>query len=485
MNRVVYLNEEINKWTPPVPPPTEGGEPDALAGKLLILQAYGSSGDAAGASHSFVELYNNTDTPINLSGITLYHANGTRGLPRAEQDGQWRMIPLTGTIPAKGSYLIAGPRQSTAARYQILDNYGDINDSGFTLGNRSFKVALIRSTAALTVQNPFNIDGNGTTAKGYIDMVGSANDPSHASNPDQILGFEIAPARNSASEAVRRKDLNDTNNNSVDFIAARYAASNGLTDEELEERRPRNSSAGSWDPFPIPQVPPPDPTGNTLLILQIGAATDGHVSRSFVELYNAGNTEVNLSGYSLQYAAGARGLEITQDGSLAKIDLSGTIPPHHSFLILSSDDPDQYETTGGTPALVFDTGYGDINLSDFRISNRSYKVVLMNNTTLLTVQNPFNIDGAWTKAPGYVDMVGAMNTPGGTNPDNIFGYEINPIGDLNKQTGQRRTSLTDTDNNAADFARAVFANADTETMERLRPKNLTYGAWNPITGVQE
>ena len=79
-------------------------------------------------------------------------------------------------------------------------------------------------------------------------MVGAANDMASATNPDNIYGFETAPARCSASEAVRRKDLTDTDNNSVDFIAARYA-SGGLTDDEVAAQKPRNSKIGKWNPF--------------------------------------------------------------------------------------------------------------------------------------------------------------------------------------------------------------------------------------------
>jgi hypothetical protein len=117
----------------------------------------------------------------------------------------------------------------------------------------------------------------------------------------------------------------------------------------------------------------------------------------------------------------------------------------------------------------------------FVISNRSFKVVLLKSTTLLTVQNPFDI-GAGAKASGYVDMVGAMNTVG---EDKINGYETTAITNLNKQTGQRRTSLDDTDDNAADFARATYSGATAADIEILRPKNLAYGAWDPLTGEKE
>ena len=490
IRRIEYLTKEINN--------TPAGS-DSLEGKLLILQAYGSSATAAGASHSFIELYNTTTTPINLNGISLYYAEGHRRNDAdysATADKPWNRIPLSGIIPARSSFLIMGSRESsTAARYQIPDNFGDINNPNFTLGNRSFKAALIRDNNFALSQNPFNIDGEGIMFPGYIDMIGSRNEaPNDAgtNNFDKILGFEVAPARNSASEAVRRKNLIDTNNNSVDFVSIRYA-SDGITNEELAVRGPRNSRSGSWNPFQTPANPPvspPVPTGNKHLILQVGAATDGNINRSFVELYNNADTPLDLTGYSLHYAAGTQNPAATEDGTWQMINFTQEItdpakriiPPRHSFLILGEA---QVPEPGLTPALTFEDVYGDLYLSNFHISNRSYKVVLMNNTTALTVQNPFGLDGLANissgKSAGFVDMLGAINSPG---TDKINGFEYLPFDNLSKQVGVRRTSLIDTDNNKADFARATFAGASLENFERLRPKNLAYGAWDPITGIK-
>lgn len=486
-----------------------------LAGKLLILQAYSSASDAAGATHSFVELYNITDDPLDLSGVYLYFADGRRKNDSdwdASKDKDCDRIPLNGTIPAKGSFLILGPRQNeypvgnaSAARYQIPDNYGDVNDLYFILSNRAFKAALIKGTVNLDdIQNPFNIDGNGSKVNGYIDMVGAINTAPNAeqsNNYDRILGFETAPARCSKSEAVRRKNLTDTDNNqgvsaefpdgTGDFVSIRYAA-DGISDELLEVRRPRNSSAGSWDPFAEPEWQ----TGTSMLmILQIGAATDGNISRSFAELYNNTASSINLSGYSLQYAAGfstnagngAPDGDATTDAPWNKLDLTGTIQPYHSFLILG---PEKTTASGDSPpALAFSSGFGDMNEASFELNNRAVKVALVSNTALLTEQNPFDIDGNGTKATGYVDMVGALNTAG---TDNINGYESNPITNLNKQAGQRRKTLEDTNNNAADFERATFSGMVTKSggvitayssdYEIKSPKNHAYGSWNPMTG---
>ena len=438
-------------------------------GNLIILQAYGSSSNAAGASHSFVELYNVSNKAISLNGISLYYANGTDTNDMRDEekavitgDGAWTRIPLTGKIPAKGSFLILGPKQSATARYQISEKYGDINNENFTLSNRAFKVALIQSKAELTVQNPFDT-GSGKKAAGYIDMVGAANTyPTR----DLIFGFEAAPARNSASEAVRRTDLTDTDNNSTDFVAARYAL-DGMSAEELDARKPRNSSAGSWDPFAAPEEPPPTVAGtpsafaNKLLILQVygtGTATDGAVSHSFIELYNNTDSPVNLNTYSLQYAN-------TTGTNWIVINLTGTIPAKGSHLVRGNNN----NTSG---RLQIGTADQDV---EFYLDNGNFKVALMANQNKLTVENPFSMTGG--KAKDYVDMVGVKNG----NNDNIDGYETALAQVISKQAAARRGSLTDTDNNNADFVRIDYRTSGTtdEQLTKFRPRYSSDGNWTP------
>ena len=367
-------------------------EPESLHGKVIILQAYGNEGDdsPAGVSHSFVELYNKSNKAIKLDEIGLYYANGTTvasdATPNtATKDSAWKRISLNGkTIPAKGSFLILGAKHSdlSSTRYTIADGYGDINDNNLSLSRRAFKVALIQSTENITVQNPFTAN-SGKPIKGYIDMVGAANE---YQSQDLIFGFETAPARNSASQAVRRADLTDTDDNSTDFIAARYA-SGGMSDELLEVRKPRNSGVGKWNPFATPEYGEGSPM---LMILQIGASADdsNNVSHTFVELYNNTSQAITLNGaYSLQYAEGTKVVSgAVEDLEWEKIDLTGTIQPYHSFLILGAK-----RSTNNTPGLKIEDNSGDMNETGFKLSNRAGKVVLMNNQTLLSVQNPLLI----------------------------------------------------------------------------------------------
>jgi hypothetical protein len=473
---------------------SDDGNDDTVQGKLLILQAYGNAGDGspAGVSHSFVELYNTSDAEINLEGITLYYANGIRSTedtPVVTEDEPWKMITLNGTIPVKGSFLILGKKHDnlSSTRYTITDGYGDINDDNLSLSRRGFKVAIIKGSAPLTVQNPFNTNGKWAKISGYIDMVGALNTPDGAM-PDHIFGYETAPARCSASEAVRRVEPSDIDDNSRDFIAARYASTGegAFTNEMLEVRKPRNSNAGTWNPFakPAPPTPPPEPTGNTLLIFQAyGGDNASGVTHHFAELYNNGDTAVDLSGYSLQYAAASEGG--TPESDWTVITLSGSIPAKTSYLILGK------KNTVQTQRIQIADNSGDITANDFVLSNRGFKLALINGTAKLTVANPYNTDGNWTKAAGYIDMAGCSNT---FNTNKITGYEgpssVTMLPRNSAQEGIRRANLTDTDDNNTDFVSVRYTAArsssyphgvDAYEISFYTPKNVAAGTWDPMT----
>jgi len=460
-------------------------------GALLILQVYGNGpltgGSPAGISHSFIELFNSTNRAINLTGFGLYWANGTDlntigvGEEIPNRDGEWARICLDGqVIPAHGSFLVLGAVHPnlTNTRFIMEDDSGDLHIDTLVLSRRGFKVALLQSRVNLNdpdIQNPFDIDGEGTRIEGYIDMVGTANEwagPFGAGGRDLIFGFEFEPARNSASEAARRQDLNDSNDNAYDFIAARYAR-DGMTDDELELRHPRSSRAGRWNPF-VPFLILPPPVADGLMILQantFGNANGGGggFARSLVELYNNTDTSIDLNAGNYYLHLG------NQNGWTNVIKLHGIIPARSSFLVVSNTSP---TVTGGagnfnaTPrALLPDAD----QYADFVFTNDAVKVVLLRNQSALLSSNPFTDPRL---RDYYVDMLGAG--------DNLAISET-ARAEQSRPRSPRRVSLVDTNNNSADFAQADFRGlADgngmpNDELYRFWPRNASQ-PWNPMTG---
>ena len=469
-------------------------DPHELAGRLLILQAGASGGDGA-IGRSFIELYNNTAEDIVLDGFTLQYAAGasTNAAWAATETAPWTAIPLTGTIPARGSFLVAGNLVGNPAnqRFTITDNEADVV-ADMRLSNRSFKVALMASPYRLRVANPSAMPRGGAAA-GFIDLLGALNSPPG----DGVDAFETAPAAVISQQAsARRRSLVDTDDNSVDFVRVDFrhlpgegtpSNAGGTSIADFERVRPKNSSHGAWAPFGYPA----HPLAGRLLILQAGAAgTDGAIGRSFIELYNNTAEDIDLDGFTLQFAAGSSTNAAWLSPVTAPwtaIPLTGTIPARGSFLVAGhrvTDPANQRFTITDDEADV---------VADMRLSNRSFKVALMASPDTLAVANPFAMPG-WGTVEGFVDLLGALNSPPG---DGVDAVETAPAVVISQQASARRRSLVDTDDNSADFVRVDFRHVPGEgtpsnaggtsiaDFERVRPRSSHDGLWTPFPEVDD
>jgi uncharacterized protein len=158
-----------------------------------------------------------------------------------------------------------------------------------------------------------------------------------------------------------------------------------------------------------------------------GGGNTGALYRSdFIELFNRGNTNVSLAGWSVQYTSS------TGSGTWTKTDLtSGIIAPGQYLLIKQADG------TGTTlPALPTPDFTGTIAMS-----GTAGKVALVNNTTALS--------GACPTAAAIQDLVGFGTA---TNC-----FETAPTANLSNTTAAIRNAAgcTDTGNNSTDFTIAA------------------------------
>lgn len=187
--------------------------------------------------------------------------------------------------------------------------------------------------------------------------------------------------------------------------------------------------------------------------------TGGYFSKGYIELYNPTDSAVDLSGWSVQYS------DPTMNGAWSKLELTGTIHAHSSYLITDGKVNPDYKSDI--------SGKGDQVWSDILFYNKGMKVVLLNSTTLLETANPF-----LNKPDSYVDMIG---TAGNDNGSTIDGYESDyptgKTGGTSKQKSVRRSDFADTDNNKTDLKQISFDSLDAGTLNRMKPHSGADGAW--------
>lgn len=181
----------------PVTPPVEPAKPG-----VVINEVYGAGGNSGAIYiNDFVELYNPTNQPIDLNGLSLQYAGGKATFSAANT------MPLSGTIPAGECYLVqlAAGSNKTLKPLPKPDAIGSLS-----LGGSGGKVALVANTEAIS----------GVADTDVIDFVGIGS----------VNEFEkaAAPAISSSTSAMRKVDGVDTNDNSADFIAGTPTPTNSV-----------------------------------------------------------------------------------------------------------------------------------------------------------------------------------------------------------------------------------------------------------------
>ncbi|MFD0714582.1 choice-of-anchor I family protein [Paenibacillus sp. GCM10027626] len=205
-------------------------------------------------------------------------------------------------------------------------------------------------------------------------------------------------------------------------------------------------------------------------------ASDSYISHGFIELYNPTDSDVSLEGWSLQYADTGSDNNGGVTGDWEKLDLSGTIKKHSSYLIVG-------KATGAAAPKLDLSGKGDQQFDRY-INNKGLKVALVSNQSLLTDSNPFAVE---PKPEGYVDLLG---TAGNDTGNLIDGYETDfPTGKSegnSKKLALRRNLLQDTDNNKRDFGQVDYSMADEQSLLLKGPRSSVDGEWGftpPAFGV--
>ena len=190
------------------------GSYDVSAEHVLVDQVFGASDDAEAVSHSFIELYNPTDTDVSLGGWYLYYKSSPDG---ADNDA-WKELALEGVIGAGKSFLVRCGKVDVLSNTALLIPEGDM-EWDIRLHNKGVAVALFSERAELDGFADAVTEEN--RPAGYVDLLAvQGNDAEDAQIPPAYEG-SYADIQ-SKKKAVRRKDHADTDNNAADAAALDY-----------------------------------------------------------------------------------------------------------------------------------------------------------------------------------------------------------------------------------------------------------------------
>lgn len=183
-----------------------------IADHVVISEVYGGGGNSGATyKNDFIELYNPTASPVDLTGWSVQYASAT--------GSSWQRTTLTGSIPAYGFYLIQEAAGGGGTmELPVPDDSGNVN-----LNAINGKVALVGSDLRLTDSIP--------VPSSYVDYVGYGNATGYE-------GTGPAPAISVSKSAERKAQFSstaatmapggadasfgngcDTDNNGTDFVA--------------------------------------------------------------------------------------------------------------------------------------------------------------------------------------------------------------------------------------------------------------------------
>ncbi len=175
--------------------------PAAGTSPVIINEAYLSGGSAGAAyKNKFVELYNTSDAPVSLDGWSLQYRSATSASAPSFA------APLTGSIPAKGYYLLKGGANGTAPAGAELPA-ADVTATGFNPAGGAGTIVLAKQAAALS---PL-ASGSVVEPSNVADLLGYGT-----SNTFETQAA-TAPTSNSDVKSLNRSNGVDSNNNSADF----------------------------------------------------------------------------------------------------------------------------------------------------------------------------------------------------------------------------------------------------------------------------
>ncbi len=309
----------------PTPAPTFTSTP--VPPRRVIISEIAWAGTAASANDEWIELYNPSDLPVDLTGWRLVAADGKPA------------IALQGIIPPHRFFLLERTDDAT-----VSDIPADQIYTG-ALSNEGEALSLLGPNGEIV--DTANHDGGPWPAG---DAATHASMERLGLMPDSDAAWGTHAGHHACGHDATGSPLHASAKcpNSVNFASptatptptAAFTATPTPTTPPL----PSPTATSTNRPSPTPTatfVPTPAPYRAVIINEVAWAGTAASANDEWIELYNPGDSPVDLTGWRL----------VAADGKPA-IALQGTIPPHGFFLLERTDDA----TVSDIPADQIYTG---------------------------------------------------------------------------------------------------------------------------------
>ena len=181
---------------------------------VVVNQVFGASDDAEAVTHSFIELYNQSDAEVSLEGWYAYYKSSPDG-----GDTAWSSLALQGTIAAGGHFLIRCGQVDAVADGAWQIPAGDM-EWNVQLHNKGVSVALFSQKAELTDAFAGAVTDANRPA-GYVDVLAVQGNDGEAAQIPPVYegGYEDIQSK---KKAVRRDNFADTDDNAADASDLNY-----------------------------------------------------------------------------------------------------------------------------------------------------------------------------------------------------------------------------------------------------------------------
>jgi uncharacterized protein (TIGR03437 family) len=356
-------------------------------------------------------------------------ANGPAQFVVTNSEGLSSIAEATISPTAPGIFTIAGDGRGEA----IALNSDTLLRGPFDPSNGALRLTIFATGIARASSVVVSINGR----QALVETVTSA----------RLIGFDeihvLVPAElRGAGTSTLIVTADGVQSNSVSIVLGGTAPTPSPTPTTSPTPTPSPSPTATPTPSPTPSpspTPTPDPSPH-IVISQVfgGGGNAGAPFRNdFIEIFNAGNSPVSLSGWSVQYAsATASTWSVTPLTAV-------TLAPGQYYLI--------QESSGGSngAALPAPDASGTIAMAA-----GSGKVVLIKNSTALTTTCPSD--------PNIVDLVGYGSTATCFRGSAPASAPSNTNAILRAAAG-----CTDARNNATDFALGPPTPRNTNFLPRI------------------